>query len=488
MCSAHQHCVHPPAYTQSTHARTCAYIYTHTNPDFSTLQFHKQQDGLTLAIEFGVISVLLLLYMGQRYLVKHGYIRRAKERYNNTKAAIRRRYRSVVEKVRRTSRIGAELFPHVVYFVFVFSLTTIFPGSMERVTSAGGLAVWAFLFNWYRSFRLLRSSPQDGDGQDKSDSDSQAQNSSRSRGDESPLSEDGSSSRDGNGKPSLSREEQVIRSWLQYWCVLSLVYVFVGIYRGIGAPAIVHRIVSESSVREIAFFVFIWLQLPLSSVSTSYKFLLVPFVRRYIKRIDLGKQNEEKTGILLRGLVMVGLLNSERKEILDDVIRESGIGLFSLLFFVTPSFITFYGYLLLGFVLPLTKTIIVASAKSTHRARIKWLTYWVALFGFVCIRTLLEKPLSLVPFVAHIQLAFVMWLQLPYFRGAAIVCEKTPDVVEFFSPKVPQRSLQPRVSASPRPSDENDAGSDNLEAKSNDQDQTPSPRPGSARRRRKKAE
>lgn len=48
----------------------------------------------------------------------------------------------------------------------------------------------------------------------------------------------------------------------------------------------------------------------------------------------------------------------------------------------------------------------------------QWLAYWMVYTTF----TLVEGPLSLVlaylPFYAELKLCFILWLQLPYFKGA----------------------------------------------------------------------
>lgn len=58
-----------------------------------------------------------------------------------------------------------------------------------------------------------------------------------------------------------------------------------------------------------------------------------------------------------------------------------------------------------------------ALALSIRSARVRWLTYWVAygLWWHTCWS--LGRVLTMIPLVAHAQLAVLLWLQVPWFRG-----------------------------------------------------------------------
>ena len=48
----------------------------------------------------------------------------------------------------------------------------------------------------------------------------------------------------------------------------------------------------------------------------------------------------------------------------------------------------------------------------------QWLAYWMIYTAFTCVEPLLDIVLGFFPLYAEAKLCFILWLQLPYFKGA----------------------------------------------------------------------
>lgn len=64
-----------------------------------------------------------------------------------------------------------------------------------------------------------------------------------------------------------------------------------------------------------------------------------------------------------------------------------------------------------------------ALATSQGSARVRWLTYWVAYGGWWHMSWQLGALLRFIPFATHAQLALLLWLQVPVFRGGGRILD-----------------------------------------------------------------
>eukprot|EP00669_Euglena_mutabilis_P005072 TRINITY_DN16445_c0_g1_i1.p2 TRINITY_DN16445_c0_g1~~TRINITY_DN16445_c0_g1_i1.p2 ORF type:complete len:215 (+),score=72.58 TRINITY_DN16445_c0_g1_i1:954-1598(+) len=112
-----------------------------------------------------------------------------------------------------------------------------------------------------------------------------------------------------------------------------------------------------------------------------------------------------------------------------DVAMHSWHLVWYCIFFFTPGFITAYGCLLAGIVLPTTFTLGALAAAPTPEAAAqqrdrqeRWLRYWLA---FAAVHVLFHRLLlpffGFVPLLRHLLLFLTIWLQLPYQIGAKMV-------------------------------------------------------------------
>jgi receptor expression-enhancing protein 5/6 len=64
----------------------------------------------------------------------------------------------------------------------------------------------------------------------------------------------------------------------------------------------------------------------------------------------------------------------------------------------------------------------------------QWLTYWILSAGISIVERFLGGVLYRLPFFTEIKLIFLMWLVLPYFKGAAALYEfSRPQINKGFS-------------------------------------------------------
>lgn len=70
-----------------------------------------------------------------------------------------------------------------------------------------------------------------------------------------------------------------------------------------------------------------------------------------------------------------------------------------------------------------------ALATPAAGARVRWLTYWVAYGWWWHVAWFFQGLLRLVPLSTHAQLALLLWLQVPVFRGAGRVIDCVEQAV-----------------------------------------------------------
>ena len=64
-----------------------------------------------------------------------------------------------------------------------------------------------------------------------------------------------------------------------------------------------------------------------------------------------------------------------------------------------------------------------ALATSAGSARVRWLTYWVAYAGWWQVFWHVGGLLRVLPLAAHAELALLLWLQVPLFRGGGRILD-----------------------------------------------------------------
>ena len=268
----------------------------------------------------------------------------------------------------------------------------------------------------------------------------------------------------------LGAEPPEQRVWLKYWAVWAGAQLGAGLVLAIPfAGSLLHSSMVTGLLhrwlpflQELPFCCFLWLQLPgCRGVHSAYDALIPPLMRR----------TRGAAGVLpavppaIKGalaMVLLPVLGYERRNAIGEAMGECGVMLVGLIFILTPTPIARVGLLLLALGNPLMRTVDAldadaeaarpkpaeaggaagalfrhgqalvrgagaaeADADSAAAARrtacTKQLRYWLS---YTLLRGGLwafQPLLSWVPFMVHIQLLGVLWLQLPFFRAATRV-------------------------------------------------------------------
>lgn len=174
------------------------------------------------------------------------------------------------------------------------------------------------------------------------------------------------------------------------------------------------------------FYFFIWAQIGLTAGSDILYAIIIRMLRR---RLNIGerlsREQEQKLNMVSRMLVAVGVLSMERAANLTNTIAESGLPLIGLLFLITPRMVTFVGTLLIGLLLPSYLSICDLEASNGQGiARHNWLSYWAVYSLIDSSFAAAANVLAWVPLWYHAKMCFILWLQLPYYRGSVVVLDR----------------------------------------------------------------
>ena len=247
--------------------------------------------------------------------------------------------------------------------------------------------------------------------------------------------------------------------WFKYWLMLAFPLVLEEL------PVTGHILAFMPMWPSVRMCYSMWLQSPGTRGAALAFNIAVPFVGTYWKRIELLSPSSKSTNFI-GGLVLNQLPVGERiKNYFAEIVEADGSLVFTTLpFFFMPSFLASIGFVMVGLIKPMysgivsvlsveaaaieakkrlsekdevdltrfppreskmvrrmfrdqqnTPNLTVASA-SLHCTH--WLEYWVVYTLFMFCIGLASSVLFWIPFWGQFQLGLVLWLQLPYFRGA----------------------------------------------------------------------
>lgn len=212
-------------------------------------------------------------------------------------------------------------------------------------------------------------------------------------------------------------EEEVLRFWVVFgvaWSVRNLLRFF--------TPAILGSFLNRWDT--FLFVFMLWLQLGFTDGTNVLFPLIASFLRqgRYLRMNPSA--SAEQLNIFLRVLVAFGIIHAEQATSLGTSLSESGVVLLGIIFFITPRTVTFLGTVLTGYLVPIYLTTYAATPSSMPSARQTWLAYW-AVFALVdLIYTSIADLTEWIPLWYHAKLALILWLQIPYYRGAWVLLDR----------------------------------------------------------------
>ncbi|CBN79833.1 conserved unknown protein [Ectocarpus siliculosus] len=429
------------------HAQTAA---------ITVCKYQASLPASTLCAEAAAVVLFIALVLLRRFIVRQRYIPRARRRVRNFRARINTAYMSFTASVERNLRLSARAFPHVVYWTAAASFAWLAPdltGSLRDKFWVFATATWPTLYAVYLVL-LVRSQNAVNDEDSAGGSSvngTPAGAGTRGTAAKAPVLYAPGARTPREGKPragtpgagtparsGLARGAGVmpqdVDRVLMYWVVFTVARCW-----GLLA-AYVPETFFTPYVRTVAFFLALWMHLPGpgSGLQVVYAWL-EPLVHTYVK--DLRMPQNGYTGTLKRVqdlLVLVRLLTEEKAELLVDNITDSWMLVPALAFFLTPSFMTELACLYAGLVIPsfnsiktlgrrsntsAVSTAWAALATSADSARVRWLTYWVAYGSWWHLSLCLGGILRVLPLAAHAELALLLWLQVPLFRGGGRILD-----------------------------------------------------------------
>ena len=213
---------------------------------------------------------------------------------------------------------------------------------------------------------------------------------------------------------------------LKYWVVFFNLRLF-----AVGAPEMLRSRIAVPT--ELHFFFVLWLQLPFTNGVRPLYAALVWLMDRYVRKIPQPTWQSAMPATIGNALKGFKWIYGGWIGVLIDMVTHGWHLVSYCVFFFTPGFLTVYGCLLAGIVLPSTSTISTllpvpeeaegeerrdAEARQAAR-REQWLVYWMG-FGAVHVvfYQVLIPWLGFLPMLMHVQLLLIVVLQLPYQIGA----------------------------------------------------------------------
>jgi len=164
-------------------------------------------------------------------------------------------------------------------------------------------------------------------------------------------------------------------------------------------------------VRAVRLFFIIWVFAPFTDgASVVCKAFGTPTRRR--KENPLQTVSRQMLDLATR----MRVLPSSVRSIASDFVTNWA-QLLSLVFLFMPGFLTYYGCILSGKVLPARQSLIVHQAKEQEKIRY-WVVYWIVFTTLDLALGVAYELLGWVPLWNQAKLLGIVWLQLPYFHGA----------------------------------------------------------------------
>jgi len=364
-------------------------------------------------VTLGSCALLLLLVILTKpflkWLKSRGYIDAWYGRWDGLCAAVRQRKEAVIELLKGRSRVAAAAFatvstfipPILIFIALILFLNRIPEASRNAFVGKAQLLLAGIFIPAVMLSRLLR-----------------------------------------NNKPGVR-----IIEFLQY---ATIVAGYILAYRALYSFPFVDKAAEYIPLAdEILLSLLLWILLPsrfTGGTPTAYG-MLVFFVQTNLKQVETAslQSHQEKASSFFN--MALFFIPSEKREMLKSVLQD-GYVLLALPFFFSPGFMARIGCLGGGYAFPIYRSIIAirdcsvkSSASGTPRtprlsaqsktedlepcdsAKFSVICtqarYWIV---FSLLSLSLEMCLGAIagylPFYYHIQLLVIVWLQLPYFRGA----------------------------------------------------------------------
>ncbi|PXF44550.1 Protein HVA22 [Gracilariopsis chorda] len=444
-----------------------------------------RQPPRVLAIEAGAaLAITALLLLERRFRFFHRFY----SFYAVTSSRVAGTYRKFLSEVRTKSKLAALSIPHMIFLVVVFGFHSTIGKSISSWIQGPTLLLYSCVRPAIRTIFLLytveidegrkadptnpstppRPSSQEpgtrvsgdralrnrrlGFGSDhkrgisgarriekpgasrRANAANEAENSNDSA---RPLLADSTRGESFNSVPNQDKAElKALRSWVVFgiaWGCRSLSWYF--------CPQLLEHFVTSFDI--LLFYFFVWAELELTK-GAEVLYSIIARTSRSRLRKPRG-EGVQKLNIFLRLLVAAGILKDDQTSDLFGFAAESGLTLLGTIFLITPRMLTFVGTVAIGLMMPAYLTIAVIEAGDPKGLyRYNWLSYWSVLSLIEAAYTAASNRLGWLPLWYHVKMCVVMWLQLPYFRGASTLLDRMMGQVGSTLSSVKRQVVTPR--------------------------------------------
>ncbi|CAN8071685.1 unnamed protein product [Agarophyton chilense] len=241
--------------------------------------------------------------------------------------------------------------------------------------------------------------------------------------------------------PDCEKEQEALElATLRFWVVFALAWA-VRSFSWYFCPALFKSMLVN--LDNFLLYFLLWTELDITRGSETIYSLISRTVRGSGQR--RAQNRLEKFNVVLRVLVATGVVSEDRAGDLSTVVAESGLALLGGIFLITPRMVTFVGTIAVGFILPsYLSQGVIESREAKVLYRHNWLSYWSMLYLIEIVYTATAHSLAWLPLWYHAKLAVVLWLQLPYFRGAATVLDRVMEFLGKTMSSVQRQVVTPR--------------------------------------------
>jgi TB2/DP1, HVA22 family len=355
-----------------------------TLDDILTRTLHA--DPLMLAAILGSLAALLVL----RYLYKRLQVS-ARVR------ALRRR----LARFRARLFSGAKGLPHVLLAAQALVTVVFTPAALDAVSSGPGMTLLSVVLPVFLSFRALIRAANRANASEQSDENRTNQTNAIEQSDDDDE---------------VGNANDMLLGWLAYWVAYWMV-VFV---EELPFARLAIDYAAQPYWNMARFYYVVWLLVPWTAgAELARDYLVAPLISRYGKRLPSGDGVEQQSSMVLNALVWMRVITAERRDLLVDVTSNTGnVVLLGAIFFVTPSFVTRVGCLLIGIGYPMYASVLASMSAGSVQRHARWLTYWIAYAVFEAGYIAASPIVGWMPFWTHGELLCLLLLQMPYFNFA----------------------------------------------------------------------
>lgn len=337
---------------------------------YATRRFRELDEDTQKSI-FASVAILALLIASKRLLERAGVFEKVRRRYDRQAARARLAWRRVNKRIGRTSKILADLLPHLI-LASLFALYLVAMPRPARNTLEGPVVYFAL----GKAYPAVWSAEALAKGSDK------------------------------------------LGGYLRLWTSFYILEV------AGEAPGLVPllsplvRCAALDFLRAARLFLALWIALPFTDGAGRVCSALSPArppEAEEVRGAEKKRGRREVAGWLLDTAAGAGLIRvpAAIRGFAADLVTH-WVHLMSIPFAFTPGFITYYGTVLSGKVFPIRASL---RAQDTEDVR-QWTTYWVVFSALDCAHGLVGSVVGWIPFWQHARLVAIFWLQFPYFQGA----------------------------------------------------------------------